>query len=152
VDSEVPSGAINGGNATFSLANTPAPSTSLSLFLNGLVMSPGVDYTLSGSVITFATASEPQTGDLLLAYYRTANTGGPTASFSDNEIPGGAIDGTNVTFTLAAAPNPTTSLRLYRNGVLLEAGVEYTISGSSITFATSRAPQTGDTLVAFYRY
>jgi hypothetical protein len=35
-------------------------------------MSAGVDYTLSGAAITFASASVPQTGDILLCSYRIA--------------------------------------------------------------------------------
>jgi hypothetical protein len=151
VDAETPVGSINGTNLTFSLANTPAPASSLALFRNGLAMSPGVDYTVSGSVVTFRGVSLPQAGDTLLAFYRMAGTGAPT-NFTDNESPGGTINGTNVTFALASAPNPASSLHLYRNGVLAALGVEYTLSGSSIAFTTARTPQSGDTLTADYRH
>lgn len=69
-DEEVPSGAINGSNTTFTLANAPNPSASLQLFLNGVLQAQGAgeDYTLSGSTITFTVA--PSTGDLLLCWYR----------------------------------------------------------------------------------
>ena len=151
VDSEVPAGAINGSNLIFSLANPPAPAASLSLFRNGLAMTPGVDYTISGSAVSFVSASMPQAGDTLLAYYRTAGTGSAT-NFADGETPGGTINGTNVTFTLASAPNPAASLRLFRNGLLVAPGVEYTLTGSSITFTTARTPQSGDSLAAYYRH
>ncbi len=42
VDAETPAGAINGSNASFSLANTPNPAASLTLFLNGLLQDQGV--------------------------------------------------------------------------------------------------------------
>ncbi len=75
VDNETPAGAINGTNAAFTLANTPAPATSLLLFRNGLlqcaVACAGTpDYTLSGGVATFSANSIPQSGDSLLAVYR----------------------------------------------------------------------------------
>jgi hypothetical protein len=65
---ETPSGTINGSNATFTLANTPIPAASLLLYLNGLRLRLGVDYTLSGSTITMIAI--PQTGDNLVADYR----------------------------------------------------------------------------------
>ena len=68
-DSEVPSGTINGSNVTFTLANAPSPASSLQLFLNGLLQTAGgVDYTLSGSTITYGVA--PETGDAHVAWYR----------------------------------------------------------------------------------
>lgn len=40
-------------NQQFALAGTPAQDTSVMVFLNGLLMLQGVDYTLSGNVLTF---------------------------------------------------------------------------------------------------
>ncbi len=149
-DAETPAGPINSTNLAFSLANTPAPAGSLSLFRNGLSLTQGLDYTLAGSAITFKSNVPPQTGDILTAYYRMAGTGSPT-NFTDAEMPGGTINATNVTFTLASAPNPAGSLRLFRNGVLV-AGTEYSLSGSSVTFTSARTPQAGDMLTAYYRH
>ncbi len=68
-----------------------------------------------------------------------------------NETPSGTVDGTNVTFTLAHAPSPSATLRLYQNGLRLSAGgVDFTLSGSTITFVS--APQSGDILLADYGY
>jgi hypothetical protein len=73
-------------------------------------------------------------------------------TYSDNETPGGVVDGSNATFTLAATPSPTASLLLYRNGLLLQAGYDYNIqSDGSILFGTPAIPQQGDVLVASYR-
>ena len=55
-------------------------------------------------------------------------------------------------FSLAFPPSPAASLSLYRNGLLQEAGTDYVVSGSTITFFLSGAPQTGDLLLASYRY
>lgn len=68
-DAEVPSGLINGTNAAFTLLHTPAGS-SLQLYRNGIVQTAGIDYTLSGSAITFNQVSIPQTSDALIAWYR----------------------------------------------------------------------------------
>lgn len=68
-----------------------------------------------------------------------------------NEVPSGTINGSNVTFTLAAAPL-SARLLLFRSGLLMRpgAGNDYTLSGSTITFAT--APETGENILAFYHY
>jgi hypothetical protein len=71
-------------------------------------------------------------------------------SFSDNEIPVGTVNGVNVTFTLNNAPNPASSLQLYKNGLLLKATVDYTLSSLTITYAV--APANGAVHVAWYRF
>jgi hypothetical protein len=63
---EVPSGTVNSSNVTFTLANTPTSGT-VRIFQNGLRDKITIDYTISGSTITFTTA--PSTGDLLLIDY-----------------------------------------------------------------------------------
>jgi len=65
------------------------------------------------------------------------------------ETPSGTINGSNVTFTLAATP-ATGSERLHKNGIRLKSGAgnDYTISGATITMAV--APATGTILLADY--
>jgi hypothetical protein len=69
-DQETPGGAINGVNSSFTLAHTPNPATSLLLIRNGLVLKQGSDYSITGSAITFLSATLPQSGDTLQAFYR----------------------------------------------------------------------------------
>lgn len=149
VDAETPGRSIDGTNAAFTLAQTPLPATSLQLYLNGLEQTPGVDFTLSSKTITFTNGALPHAGDTMSAYYRVAGTG-PVAQFADGETPGGTINGTNLAFTLAAAPSPATSLRLYKNGMLQQQGSDYTVAGATVTF--SSAPQLGDAVTASYRH
>src|SRR5206468_1481687 len=57
-------------------------------------------------------------------------TTGPCGSgsepvFVDAETPGGLVDGSNRTFTLANAPEGS-SLMLFRNGIYTKAGFDYT--------------------------
>jgi hypothetical protein len=152
VDAEAPSGAINGTNGVFSLLQTPSPASSLQLYLNGLELTAGLDFTMTANTVAFASNAIPQTGDALRAYYRVPGTGS-TMQFTDGETPSGTIGGSNLTFTLATAPSPTTSLRLYKNGMLLQQGSDYTLSNASITFSSAAtAPQTGDVLIAGYRH
>lgn len=66
---EVPSGSINGTNTTFTLAHTPASSTNVNLFENGVQQrqGSGLDYTISGATITYLAA--PPSGTTLNALY-----------------------------------------------------------------------------------
>src|SRR6185437_259164 len=75
-----------------------------------------------------------------------------TGTFVDAETPTGTINGSNVTFTLAHAPNPGAALQLYLNGQQLIAGAsaDYTLSSATITMAS--APKSNDVLIAFYRF
>lgn len=69
VTRETPSGAVDGTNTTFTLANTPTAGSEMG-FLNGLLQEPGAgnDYTISGATVTMLTA--PATGDRLRFTYR----------------------------------------------------------------------------------
>jgi hypothetical protein len=78
--------------------------------------------------------------------------GGTGGSFADGEIPAGTVNGLNTAFTLASAPSPAGSLELYRNGLLMLQGTDYQISAKTITFFVGSVPQTGDLLVASYRF
>ena len=127
----------------------PNPPASLALFRNGLLQRQGGDYTLVSNAITFLTGAVPQTNDVLAAFYRLAVTI-PGVGFVDQQTPSGVIDGVNAVFTLSQTPSPTTSLEVYRNGLLLSAGVDYTLSGMAITFIAV-VPQPSDTLLCSYR-
>jgi hypothetical protein len=152
VDSETPAGAADGVNLTFTLANAPSPQSSLALYRNGLFMTPGVDYTLNGAVVTFVAGATPQPGDIITASYRYGGEEPAAVAFVDSETPSGAIDGANRSYTLTASPSPAASLALYRNGVLMTQDVDYTLSGATIDFIAGVTPQPGDILTASYRY
>lgn len=67
---EIPTGTVNGSNATFTLAATPV-SGSEHVFVNGVLQNVGAgnDYTISGATITFLTGAIPQTGDIVRVSY-----------------------------------------------------------------------------------
>lgn len=78
--------------------------------------------------------------------------GGGTTLTWESETPTGTVDDVNDTFTLSQTP-VANSLHLYLNGVLQRPGVEYGLSGTTITM--SDPPQTGtpdDWLFAVYPY
>ncbi len=153
-DAETPSGLVNSINTSYTLNFTPDPAASLAFFRNGVLMKQGADYTLNGNVVTFYTASAPQTGDLLTASYRYSSAVSLQSGmmFADGETPVGPVNGINSSFTLNSAPSPPASLALYRNGILMKQGADYTVSGNVITFYPASMPMPGDLLTAFYRY
>jgi hypothetical protein len=141
---EVPSGAINGSNVTFTLSYTPAAGASVQIFLGGLVQiqGGGQDYTISGSTITMAAA--PVLGQNLYSAY-------VSGAFTDvQEIPSGAVNGSNTAFTLAYAPTGATAVKLFVDGLALVYGQtnDYTVSGTAITM--NAAPETGRLIYAVY--
>ena len=79
-------------------------------------------------------------------------SGGLATLYSDDETPAGAVNGSNTAFTLRYMPSPAASLDLYLNGLLMAQGVDYAITTNAITFFLHSTPQTGDVLVASYRY
>lgn len=65
---ETPTGTINGTNVAFALTATPKSGT-LKLYLSGILLLEGTDYTLSGNTITMTIP--PFVGQWLFASYRT---------------------------------------------------------------------------------
>lgn len=135
--SEQPSGLMNGTNTTFTLASAPSPSAGLVLALNGLILRPGTDYSLSGQTITLTSA--PASTDWLRAWYDFGyiyNAEAPT-----NTSPLGGI------YTLAASPFSST-LIFAVNGLVALGGTDYTLSTNTVDFST--APDSDDWALAWY--
>jgi len=82
----------------------------------------------------------------------SGGTGGILPLYSDAETPAGTVNGVNAVFTLVFAPSPATSLIIFRNGLLQTHGFDYSLSGNVVTFLAGSLPQTGDELIASYRY
>lgn len=104
------------------------------------VANGGVDTTqIADDAVTTAKIADSQVTPAKLSF-----------SFVDNEVPSGTINGTNTDFTLASTP-VSGSVHVYLNGIRQTPGVgnDYTISGTTITFAA--APVSGDALLCDYR-
>lgn len=128
----------NGGTA---LATTPT---------NGqLLVGNGTNYTLAtisnGTGITVTNGA----GSISIAVNTTAIL--QKSDYIVREIPTGAINGTNPTFTLAGTPSSGKEM-VFVNGILLNAGAsnDYTISTNTITFNAGAIPQTNDILLVTY--
>ncbi len=71
--------------------------------------------------------------------------------FVDAEMPTGAVDGSNNVFTLSGSPSPSVSLQVFRNGILQRSGVDYSLTGATVTFLSGAIPQSGDVVQTYYR-
>lgn len=71
--------------------------------------------------------------------------------FHDAVVPAGAVDGKNAVFLLPAAPFPTRSLMLVRNGVVQKIGNDFVLSGARVTFTSKSVPQIDDLLQSWFR-
>lgn len=101
----------------------------------------------SGGVTGFVPA--PAAGDAAANKYLKADGTWSTLSggaLDANKTVSGAVNGSNVTFTLPSAPQG--QIMLYASGVRLKPTDDYSISGDTITMVT--APTTGTVLLADY--
>ena len=79
VFNELVSGAANGTNTKFTLSKTPTANKNVSVFVNGQLQTPATaitgapfqDYSVTGSVVFFTTASMPPEGSIMMANYTT---------------------------------------------------------------------------------
>ncbi len=82
---------------------------------------------------------------------QNGGTGGLVSpQFADNETPGGTQNSSNTAFTLVSAPSPSGSLLLFKNGLLLVQGTDYTLTGSNLTLTVAPAP--ADVIRGWYRF
>jgi hypothetical protein len=116
--------------------------------LDSVFSESGEDYyILDGNTII---PSVPIGSASFLAWGTYAGSG-TEPNFADWITPAGTLNGINKVFTLPQAPNPAASLRLYRGWqVLKPGGVDFTLSGATITYTI--APPPTATHLAFYRY
>lgn len=117
----------------------PAFTTGRLAFINSLGSIDGVNGSASDCVHVDGSSSA------------CGSAGGTNASFVDGESPAGIVDGSNKTFTLSQTPSPSTSVAVYRNGIMQKVGQDFTVSGGTVSFVTANTPQPGDTLLASYR-
>ncbi len=133
-DGEVPSGSINGANTVFSLANSPSPAGSLDLYVNGLLMRQGGDYSLSNNVVTFVTASTPQSGDALLGSYRFANPNNPLGSLTAAQVICSSTGSGSSSTTLTQLGSCTIPAGLIETGDRVEIQFQYAHTGTATGF------------------
>jgi hypothetical protein len=159
-DVRVASASGPGGGIIQPPSGTPIPESNVTGLLTDLSLRPvkGATYTTGRTaMVDDSGAIDSVEGNLSDCVHVDGSSGACIDTtylpvFVDFETPGGVVDGSNATFTLANTPTPATSLSLYRNGLMLQAGLDYNIQADgSILFVAAAVPQPGDVLVASYR-
>jgi hypothetical protein len=139
VDGDLPTGIVDGSNATFALTAVPAPSASLSFYRNGMLQKPSVDYTATGNSVQFLTGATPQPGDTLLASYRTGASAGATAGsfagFSTMQVLCSGMGITGSASSLTSLGTCSIPAGLLAQGDRLEIRFDYAHSGTAGGFS-----------------
>jgi hypothetical protein len=139
VDGDLPTGIVDGNNATFALTAVPAPSTSLSFYRNGMLQKPSLDYTATGNSVQFLTGATPQPGDTLLASYRTAASAGAIAGsfsgFSTTQVLCSGMGATGSAASLTSLGACSIPAGLLSQGDRLEIRFDYAHSGTAGGFS-----------------
>lgn len=120
----------NGSSTTFGvLTRAPAGTAAVVVFVNGSYKIPGIDYTLSGDIITFTTA--PSVGTNNIAVHHIGN-GTTTQVPSDGSVTGNKLAATSVRGNNIVAGTITGNL-IAANAVAGNNIVANTITGNLVT-------------------
>lgn len=136
VDLETPAGLVDGANSGYSLVRAPNPLSSLKVFRNGLMMTPGVDYSLSGRTMTFVAAAVPQPGDVLQASYRTGDPTNPLGAFTTAEVVCNGVGGSTTSTVQVELGSCTIPAGVLSTGDRVDVRAELAHSGTTGTFAS----------------
>lgn len=131
-----PASAVSGDFATFNGSS------------GKVIQDSGLSLSIDGTLASNSDVLIPSQ-KAVKTYVDTAITG--AATFVIGEAPTGTINGINTAFVLANTP-AAGSLEVFTNGLRQEVAVDYTLAVATITFLSGAIPQTGDVVLANYRY
>ncbi len=117
----------NGSTTAFTISSGRSVEDVL-VFVNGFQLTPTTDYTISGTTLTFQTA--PANNAEITYRYLPLGGAYTSANFTG--------DGTDTTFTIDAG-RAVNDVLVVVNGLTLVPTDDYTISGTTLTFATAPA-------------
>ena len=123
------SGTATGDNTTTAFTISSGRSVQdVLVFVNGFMLTPTTDYTISGTTLTFVTA--PATSAEITYRYLPLSGAYTSADFTGN--------GSATTITIDAG-RAVADVLVVVNGLTLVPTTDYTISGTTLTFATAPA-------------
>ncbi len=117
----------NGSTTAFTISSGRSVEDVL-VFVNGFQLTPTTDYTISGTTLTFQTA--PANNDEITYRYLPLGGAYTSANFTGN--------GSSTTITIDAG-RAVNDVLVVVNGLTLVPTDDYTISGTTLTFATAPA-------------
>tara|TARA_B100000902_G_scaffold79302_1_gene83969 strand:- start:114 stop:1052 length:939 start_codon:yes stop_codon:yes gene_type:complete len=119
----------DGSDTTFTI-NSGRSVNDVIVSVNGFILVPTDDYSISGTTLTFVTAPV-NGGEISIRYLPLAGT----ASYTNSKFTG---DGSTTTQTISSGRS-VEDVIVSVNGVLLVPSDDYSISGTTLTFATAPA-------------
>lgn len=155
-----------GAQTVFILTRDPGVAANCDVSISGVTQVPGVDFTVSGTTLTFTTAPVSGTNNICVRYGSAMPSGGSvgvdgvaTASIQDNAVTSAKIADGAVTsaklasgFTLSVANGGTGATSLTANNVLLGNGtsaLQAVAPGSSGNVLTSNGTTWASSAVQF---
>lgn len=122
------------GETNFTLSFTPLDDDAVKLYVNGFKQQHGVDYTVSGTSLTYSGSPSLITSDVVEFWYISIASTAPVEQVQETVAvtsPG------QTSFGLSFAPTDTNAVEMYVNGQKQQhgSGNDYTISGSTVTYA-----------------
>ena len=131
----------NGSTSDYTLSVSANTSTA-TVYLDGLLQAPTTDFTISGTTLSFTSA--PLDGDVVLVYHTESVSSAiqGIAIFGTDAFTG---DGSNTQFTVSSTADVNSSL-VTVNGIVQRYGVDYSITGLTLSFAD--APPSGSAVQA----
>lgn len=147
---EIPVGAVDGVNQIYTLSQTPLDGQSLLLMVDNAPLEL-TDFNLVGNVATI-TAGAPAPGQRVRAWYIAGSPASINPLKMRQEVPTGAVDGVNDTFTLAGAPVNNASTFVFVDKAAMEQGDWQLIQGavSKIQFLAGNIPAPGQRVYVAY--
>ena len=119
----------DGSDTTFTI-NSGRSVNDILVTVNGFLLVPTTDYTISGTTLTFATAPA-SSAEISIRYLPITNGG----TYSNGTATG---DGSTTGFTINSGRS-VEDVIVTVNGVTLVPATDYSISGTTLTFATAPA-------------
>jgi len=119
----------DGSTTTFTIDSGRAVADVL-VSVNGFILQPTTDYTISGTTLTIATAPAAS-AEINIRYLPLAGT----ATYTDDTATG---DGSTTAFTIDSG-RTVEDVLVTVNGLLLQPATDYTISGTTLTFSSAPA-------------
>ena len=138
---------VNGSTTVFTLDQSVGDATSLIVSVGGVIQEPNVGFTAVGDTLTFTGA--PANGATVWAIYIGKEVLGEGASNTGTvAYQTGTGDTTTTPITLSQSVGGTSEILVALNGVAQVPDTEYTVSGTTLTFASG--PANGVGILVYY--
>ena len=146
----------DGSTVNFTLNTTVAQSTDVQVYIENVRQQPDYAYTAIGTALNFTAAPPSGSNNIYVVYQKVAALTGtvPDGSITSSKLANNirllatdqyTANGVAASFALSDTPADANSLIVTVNGVTQSAPVNYTVSGSTLTFST--APSNGSAIV-----